>query len=116
MAKLKELTYRIGGHIRPSVYPRLARDIEQYGLEAAVQLADFEFDHVQTIADLVKKEDIDCDFELTRSYDIYTDVEQAEVAKRNYLKFKEAGIAKSTMEDLIWTDADRAEEVSSFFS
>jgi hypothetical protein len=68
---------------------------------------------VQAIADLVEKEGIDCDFELTRSYDIYTDKEQAEVAKENYLKFKEAGVARSTMEDLEWTDADRGEEVHS---
>lgn len=87
--------------------------IEEYGREAAEGLADFEFDHVQAIADLIKKEGIDCDFELTRSYDIYTDVEQAAAAKKNYLNLKEMGVAKSTIDDLEWTDADRAEEVCS---
>jgi hypothetical protein len=101
----------IGGHLRPSVYPRLLYYIEKYGREAAEGLADFEFDHVPAIADLIKKEGIECDFELTRSYDIYTDVEQAEAAKKSYLKLKEMGVAKSTIDDLEWTDSDRAEEV-----
>ncbi|TVY38039.1 Gamma-glutamylputrescine oxidoreductase, partial [Lachnellula subtilissima] len=105
-------TGRNGGHIRPTVYPRLPRYIEEYGLEAAEQFAQFERDHVNVFADLVEKEGIECDFELTRSFDIYTDPEQAAVAKANYLKLKEAGVAKSTIDDLEWTDADRAEEVS----
>jgi hypothetical protein len=104
----------IGGHLRPSVYPRLSYYIEEYGREAAEALTDFEFDHVPAIADLIKKEGIECDFELTRSYDIYTDVEQAEAAKKNYLKLKEMGVAKSTIDDLEWTDSDRAEEVYQF--
>jgi hypothetical protein len=45
---------------------------QQFGLEAAVEVAGFEFDHVPTIAALVKKEKIDCDFTLTRSFDVYT--------------------------------------------
>jgi len=100
-----------GGHLRPSVYPRLFHYIEKYGREAAEGIADFEFDHVPAIADLIKKEGIECDFQLTRSFDIYTDVKQAEKAKENYLKLKEMGVAKSTIDDLEWTGSDRAEEV-----
>jgi hypothetical protein len=107
----QKLTFTTGGHLRPSVYPRLPHYIEEYGVEAAEGLADFEFDHVPAIAHLIRKEGIECDFELTRSYDIYTDVEQAEAAKKNYLKLKEMGVANSTIDDLEWTDSDRAEEV-----
>jgi hypothetical protein len=57
-------------------------------------------DYMRVIADLVKKQSIDCDFEPTRSYGIYTDKKQAKIAKESYLKFKEAGIIKSIMEDL----------------
>ena len=101
-----------GGHLRPSVYSRLPRYIEQYGLKAAVEVAELEFDHVEAIAALVKKENIDCDFTLTRSFDIYTDRIEAETAKKCYEELKAAGIAKSTIDDLIWTDAEQAEEVS----
>ena len=70
---------------------------------------------MQAIAALVKKENIDCDFTLTRSFDIYTDKTEAETAKESYEKLKAAGIAKSTIDDLIWTDAEQAEEVSNSF-
>lgn len=100
-----------GGHLRPSVYYRLPNYIKQFGLEAAVEVADFEFDHVAAIAALVEKEKVDCDFTLTRSFDIYTDKEEAEAAKKYYDEFKVAGIAKRTIDDLVWTDAEHAEEV-----
>jgi glycine/D-amino acid oxidase-like deaminating enzyme len=101
----------LGGHLRPSVYSRIPKYSKQFGLEAAVEVADFEFDHVATIASLVEKEKIDCDFTLTRSFDIYTDKEEAEIAKKYYDEFKAAGIAKSTIDDLVWTEAEHAEEV-----
>jgi hypothetical protein len=69
---------------------------------------------VPTIAALVEKEKIDCDFTLTRSFDIYTDTEEAETAKKHYEEFKAAGIAKSTIDDLIWTSLEHAEEVSAY--
>jgi hypothetical protein len=53
------------------------------------------------IATLVEKEKIECDFTLTRSFDVYTDKEEADTAKRHCNEFKEAGIAKSTMNDLV---------------
>jgi hypothetical protein len=99
------------GHLRPSVYARLPRYIEKFGVEAAVEVADFKFNHVSTIADLVKKENMDCDFVLTRSFDCSTDPKEAAALKAAYLKLKGAGIAKSTIDDLEWTDAHKAEEV-----
>jgi hypothetical protein len=77
-------------------------------------VADFEFDHVPTITALVEKEKIDCDFTLTKSFDIYTENEVAESAKNSYEELKAAGIAKNTIDDLVWTDAEDAEEVKCF--
>jgi hypothetical protein len=59
----------------------------------------------------VKKENINCDFVLTRSFDCTTNPEEATSIKAAYLKLKEAGISKSTIDDLEWTEADKAEEV-----
>jgi hypothetical protein len=101
-----------GGHLRPAVYSRILSYTKQFGLEAAVEVANFEFDHVPALAALVEEEKIDCDFTLTKSFDIYTDILQAKTAKKYYNEFKAAGIAKHTMDDLIWTDAEHAEEVS----
>jgi hypothetical protein len=103
----------IAGHLRPSVYARLPKYIEKFGVEAAVEVADFEFNHVSTITELVKKENRDCDFVLTRSFDCTTDPEEAASLKAAYLKLKDAGAAKPTIDDLEWTDADKAEEVLS---
>lgn len=103
----------IGGHVRPSVYTHLLKLIAYYNEKDAIDVADFEFKHVNEIADLVKRENIDCDFELTKSFDIHTDPATAEKAKRDYLELKRRGIAKSTIDDLTWYDDEEAEKVSS---
>lgn len=101
-----------GGHLRPAVYHLLPEYIKRYGVEAAGEVAAFEDAHVQIIADLVKKDNIDCDFTLTKSFDVFTDVEKAKAAKKAHDELKAQGVAKSTLDGVTWTDADRAEEVS----
>lgn len=105
-------TGRNGGHLRPSVFSRLGKCIDMFGLDAALELADFEFDHIQAIADLVEKEKIDCDLKLCRSYDIYTEQDAVDSAREAYLKVKAAGIAKITVDDLVWTEGEEAEKFS----
>ncbi|EPQ66820.1 BgtA-20692 [Blumeria graminis f. sp. tritici] len=105
-------TARNGGHLRPSVYGRLPNYIEKFGVDAAVEVADFEFDHVQALATLVEQEQIDCDFTITKSFSVYVNREEAAAAKEAYIRLKEAGIARTTLNDLEWTDEDRAEQVS----
>ncbi|KAI8312261.1 hypothetical protein K4K61_010628 [Colletotrichum sp. SAR11_59] len=55
-----------------------------YGKQAAAEMAVFEMSHVQAIKDLVEKEKIDCDFVLTRAYDVILDPELAEKTKREF--------------------------------
>ena len=105
-------TGRNGGHLRPAVYSRLPVLIEEYGLEKAVELCEFEDANVLAIKELIEKEGIDCDFQLTRSFDVYTDREQARSVKESYLRLKEEGVARRTLGDLIWTDEVDAEKVS----
>jgi hypothetical protein len=93
------------------VHTRLPLLIEEYGLESAVELCEFEDVHVPVLTELIKKEEIECDFRLSRSYDIYTDREEARKVKEAYLKLKSEGVAKRTMEDLVWTDEENAEKV-----
>ncbi|KAG0648261.1 Gamma-glutamylputrescine oxidoreductase [Hyphodiscus hymeniophilus] len=103
-------TGRNGGHLRPAVYSLLPEYIRNYGISAAAEVAAFEDTHVRTIADLVAEEKIDCDFTLTKSFDVHSNVEKAKAAKQAYDELKANGVAKSTIDGLIWTDADRAEE------
>lgn len=101
-----------GGHLRPSVYARLSRYIKEFGLTAAVEVADFEFDHIKAIADLIEKEKIECEFALCRSYDIYTDQAEADDAKREYLELKSAGVCPETMDDVVFYEGEEARKVS----
>ncbi|KAI8230189.1 hypothetical protein K4K57_006897 [Colletotrichum sp. SAR 10_99] len=55
-----------------------------YGKQAAAEMAVFEMSHVQAIKYLVEKEKIDCDFVLTRAYDVILDPELAEKTKRQF--------------------------------
>jgi glycine/D-amino acid oxidase-like deaminating enzyme len=105
-------TGRNGGHLRPAVHTRLPFLIEEYGLESAVELCEFEDVHVPVITELIRKEGIECDLHLSRSYDIYTDREEARKVKEAYLRLKSEGVTKRTMEDLVWTDEENAEKVS----
>ncbi|RDL32065.1 FAD dependent oxidoreductase [Venustampulla echinocandica] len=105
-------TARNGGHLRPAVYAHLSSYIKEYGVEAASELAEFELSHVKAIADLVEKEKIECDFTLTKSFDVFTDNDMAEEIKEAYFELKAAGIAKTTMDDLVWTEGEDAEKVS----
>lgn len=47
-------------------------------------MAVFEMNHVQAVKDLVEKESIDCDFILTRAYDVILDPELAEKTKKAF--------------------------------
>jgi glycine/D-amino acid oxidase-like deaminating enzyme len=67
---------------------------------------------VQAIASLVKNESIDCDFTPTKSFDVFTETEKASAAEKAYLELKKAGVAKTTMDDLVWTRAEDAEKSS----
>ncbi|KAF8849114.1 FAD dependent oxidoreductase [Acephala macrosclerotiorum] len=105
-------TGRNGGHLRPAVYCRVSKWMKKCGLEAAEEIAQFEFDHLKAVADVVEKENIDCDFKLSRSFDIHTEPEEAAAAKEDYLKLKAAGIAKETIDDVVFYEGEEAEKVS----
>lgn len=105
------LTCVPGGHLRPSVYSRVSKWMKKYGLEAAEEIAQFEFDHLKAIADVIKKENIDCDFKLSRSFDIHTEPEEAAAAKEDYLNLKATGIAKETVDDIVFYEGEEAEKV-----
>lgn len=55
-----------------------------YGKQAAAEMAVFEMSHVQAVKDLVEKEKIDCDFVLTRAYDVILDPKLAEKTKKEF--------------------------------
>lgn len=77
-------TGRNGGHMRPDYYGHIPHYIERDGLQAAVELAEFEISHVQALKKFIAKEKIDCDFVLARSVDVWSNDEAAAKAKATY--------------------------------
>ena len=67
---------------------------------------------MQTIASLVKNESIDCGSTPTKSFDVFAETEEASAAEKAYLELKKAGVAKTTMDDLVWARAEDAEKTS----
>ncbi|KAF9693084.1 hypothetical protein EKO04_008954 [Ascochyta lentis] len=73
-------TGRNGGHLRPDLYGHIPRYIQRDGLEAAVELAKFEISHVQALKQFIADEEIDCDFVLARTVDVWSNTEAAKEA------------------------------------
>lgn len=62
-------TGRNGGHLRPSAgSPEI---IQKYGIEAALEVAAFEFQHLNAIKTLVEKEHIDCELAFTTAHHVF---------------------------------------------
>ncbi|CAF1222387.1 unnamed protein product [Rotaria sordida] len=77
-------TGRNGGHLKPDVYYSYKRYSEKYGREIAESLMQFEAKHIQAMSALISEENIQCDWEVTRSCDAYINHELAEEAKASF--------------------------------
>lgn len=86
-------TGRNGGHLRPDLYGHIPTYIDRAGPEAAAEIAEFEIAHIQAIKKLVESEQIDCDFRLTRTIDVWCNEQAAEGAKKVYERMKGHGFA-----------------------
>jgi glycine/D-amino acid oxidase-like deaminating enzyme len=103
-------TGRNGGHVKPDTYSDIPKFAKLFGMETAAQLADFEARHVHAIKDLVEKEDLDCDFHLTRAIDVYLDAAHAKEVEATHKKLVKAGAVDLT--DVAFTSRRDAERVS----
>lgn len=87
--------------------------IKRYGLEMAAAISNFEVSHVQALKAVVEKEQIDCDFILGRSIDVFLDEAQALKAKSACDALMESGLL--SLKDVQYTSAKYAEIVSTSF-
>ncbi|KAI1628937.1 FAD dependent oxidoreductase [Exophiala viscosa] len=104
-------TGRNGGHLKPDVYFNAALYENTYGPDVAESLTKFETDQVFEVKRLVEKEEIDCDFELTRGIDVFTDPKVAEPTVKAYRRMKERGY-KFPADLHFVSDPKKAERVS----
>ncbi|KAL3489694.1 FAD dependent oxidoreductase-domain-containing protein [Aspergillus germanicus] len=103
-------TGRNGGHLKPDSYNRIATLAEEYGIEAATEVAEFEARHVDVIRDLVKKEDIDCDLGVTEAVDVQFSESHARKLKDGYDRLVNAGCGPTVRTR--YTGPDEAEQFS----
>lgn len=102
-----------GGHVKPDVYYNILKYTRKYGAEAAASFARFEAANVLAVRDLVEKEQIDCDFVLTRAIDAYLDDDHAKATEDIYRELLRTGAAD--LSDISFTTGEEAEEVSREF-
>ncbi|KAL1868321.1 hypothetical protein Plec18167_008246 [Paecilomyces lecythidis] len=103
-------TGRNGGHLKPDTFYSIPKHSERYGPEAAVQLARFEASHLAAIKNLVQKEQIDCDFVLTRTCDAIMDPDMAKEAEKWFHDLIQDGTAD--LDDVHFTSGKYAERIS----
>lgn len=84
-------TGRNGGHLKLSV-ARFDEILKRDGLEAAKELAEFQLRQIYEIKDQVERESIDCDFLITRSFDVFMKDNQARENEDMVNRLVDAGI------------------------
>lgn len=96
--------------MKPDPYLRAIGALQTHGKEAAEEVASFEARQVKEIKDLVEKENIDCDFVVTRASDVCLYDEANRDLKTGLEKLTKAGV--STAEGVFYSDHRTAEGVS----
>ncbi|KAJ9269195.1 hypothetical protein DTO212C5_4690 [Paecilomyces variotii] len=86
-------TGRNGGHIKPDIFYSIPQNSKRYGPKAASHLARFEASQLTAIKNLVQKEQIDCDFVLTRTCDAIIDPSVAKDAEKAFHGLIQEGTA-----------------------
>lgn len=103
-------TGRNGGHLRPDLYGHIPTYVDRAGAEAGLEIAQFEISHINAIKKVIEKENIDCDFTLTRTIDVWCNEDSAKQAKHVYDQM----VARNFeyMNDAIFYNGKAAEGVS----
>ncbi|KAH8896197.1 FAD dependent oxidoreductase [Thozetella sp. PMI_491] len=104
-------TGRNGGHLKPDAYYSAMEYEERFGTEVAEDMTAFENQQVWDVKELVEKENIDCDFQLTRAIDVFTDKGFAESTIKKFKEMKARGFKFPKGLHLI-SDPKSAEHVS----
>lgn len=102
---------RNGGHLKPDIYFGATINEKSLGTKVAEELMKFEIDQVFDVKKLVEKENIDCDFELTRAIDVFTDHRVLDPVVASFKDMKARGFPFP--DDLHYiADPKKAEQIS----
>lgn len=83
--------------------------LESHGKEAADEVTSFESRHLTEIARLVKRDNIDCDFVMTRATDVCLYDEGSRDIEAKLARLGEAGV--TGIEDVFHVTGEKAEGV-----
>lgn len=84
-------TGRNGGHLKLAV-PHIVKVLEKHGAEIAAEVGEFPVKQIYALKEVVDKEGIDCDFLLTRSFDVWMNETQAREKEQEVRSLWAAGI------------------------
>lgn len=91
------------------MYYNILKYTKKYGSENAAAFARFEAANIFAVKDMVEKENIDCDFVLTRAVDVYLDKAHAEATYEAYQELRRIGVAD--LGDIHYLEGPNAETV-----
>ncbi|KAF1926659.1 FAD dependent oxidoreductase [Didymella exigua CBS 183.55] len=114
--KLSECaTSRNGGHVKEQVTTllNLPCGAEQTGRKR-VELQDYVERAMSDVKRVVEEEDLDCEFELRRSYDVFTDAGDAGSVFQRYEDARKRGEAWT--QNVSWVGEERVEQITSIKS
>jgi glycine/D-amino acid oxidase-like deaminating enzyme len=85
-------TGRNGGHVKVKTQSALsiAKDDDERATKSNI-LTSFVEAHIDALQEVVEREDLDCEFELRRSYDVFTNTEDAEVFRQAWADHRKQG-------------------------
>lgn len=96
--------------MKPDVYSWISTLAEDYGVDAAAEVAAFEAKHVQAVKEFVENENIDCDYTVTNAVDVQLDDEHYEKLKVGFEQLLADGC--SPTKQARYVGPDQAESVS----
>lgn len=103
-------TGRNGGHCRPDFYGHIPKYMDRAGDHAGAEIAEFEIANLRALKRVIEQENIDCDFALARSVDVWCNEESAKSAKAVYDRVVAAGF--EYMDDAVFYTGEQVEGVS----
>jgi len=77
-------TGRNGGHLNADMYCSYKDYSEKYGRQTAEAMIEFEAKHIEAVSKLISEENIQCDWDVTRTCHAYYDPDIAAQAKASY--------------------------------
>ena len=96
------------------MYYNILKYTKKYGAANAAAFARFEAANIYAVKEMVEKENIDCDFVLTRAVDVYLDEVHAKATYDAYQELRRIGAAD--LGDVQYLEGPKAEAVRCLLS